>query len=45
MEWFGRPCKGTGVWRGDFAVDDAFSAHLRGPLTGEIERGKLLSLL
>jgi hypothetical protein len=45
MERFGPRCKGMGDPHGDLGVDDAFSAHLRRPLTGKSARWKLQSLL
>jgi hypothetical protein len=45
MDWFGAPCKGSSPPCGDFAVDDAFSAHLLRPLTGKSDGWKLSSLL
>jgi hypothetical protein len=31
MDRFGHPCKGVSAPRRNYAVDDAFSAHLRPP--------------
>jgi hypothetical protein len=41
MDRFDRPCKRARGGCGDFAVDGAFSAHMRGPLTGAAAGWKL----
>ena len=45
MDRFGRCCKGPRALRDNYAVDDAFSAHMRGPLTGFAVEGKLGAFL
>jgi len=45
MDWFGPRCKDSRNRRGDLGADDAFSAHLRGPLTGETVGWKLRAFL
>jgi hypothetical protein len=45
MGRFVHPCKPERAGREHFDVDDAFSAHLRLPLTGHGARWKLSSLL
>jgi hypothetical protein len=45
MDRFGPACKGSDGGRGDFGVDDAFSAHLPQPLTAKTVGWKLQSFL
>ena len=45
MDRFGPSCKGPRGRRGDFGVDDAFSAHLPQPLTVKTGGWKLKAFL